>query len=424
MTTAIQKGIEDYKVITITHKTTSIQRLKDYFVDEDGDPDYPARRLAELKESFRMKELLYLNTCNRVTFFFVSSETIGHDYLANLFHFINPVLKDDLVEKHIEVTQVYGGLEALEHFFSVAASLDSLIVGEREILGQIRYAYERSKAAGLSGDSIRLAVERAVVFAKRIYHETRIGEKPVSVVSLAFRQLIEHIPHHDTGILMIGAGQTNQQLASFLKKHNFSNVHVFNRSLERAEDIAAKTGGKAYELQQLSDFREEFQIVVSCTGANAHVLGLEDFQRITEGRQHNYTMLDLAVPGDIDPRIVEQYDVNYLDVSSLEQQARLNMDFRQREVVRALAILSDYIAEYEHVYRTRQLELALAKIPEEVKALKDKALNEVFGKDIDQLDDRSKKVLGEVLQYFEKKYIGIPMKIAKRTILDLDNFRE
>ena len=164
--------------------------------------------------------------------------------------------------------------------------------------------------------------------------------------------------------------------------------------------------------------------MISCTASNAHVLRLEDFQRITDGRRHHYTVLDLAVPGDIDPRIVEAYDVNYLGVSSLEEQARLNMDFRQREVVRAQAILAEYIEEYEHVYRTRQLELALAEIPEEVKALRDRALNEVFGKDIDQLDDKSKKVLGEVLQYFEKKYIGIPMKIAKRTILDLDNFRE
>lgn len=424
MTAAIHKAIEDYRVITITHKTTSIQRLKDYFVDEGDASDYPSRRLAELKESFRMRELLYLNTCNRVTFFFLSDEAVDHDYLARLFHFINPSLKDDLVERHINVTKVYSGLEAVEHFFSVAASLDSMIVGEREILGQIKSAYDKSRSAGLSGDSIRLAAEKAVVFAKRIYHETRIGEKPVSVVSLAFRQMIEHIPHKNSGVLMIGAGQTNQQLAGFLEKYGFRNVHVFNRTLNKAEELAARLGGRAYPLSKLKDFREEFQVVVSCTGSSDHVLTLDIFREMAAGRDHQFVMLDLAVPHDIDPAICETYPVRYLDVAGLQEQASANMAFRQQEVVKAQMILKDYLAEFGNVFRTRQLELALNEIPQEVKALRERALREVFGKQIEDLDDDARKVLDDVLQYFEKKYIGIPMKIAKKTILGLDNFKD
>ena len=162
----IYKDWDVYKVITITHKTTSIQRLKDYFVDDESD-GYPKKRLAELKASFGMNELLYLNTCNRVTFLFTSKQLIDRDFLTALFHFINPSLKEDLIDVHLNVTSVYEGEAALRHFFSVAASLDSLIVGEREILGQIRDAYTSAKVAELCGDSIRLAVEHAIVFAKK-----------------------------------------------------------------------------------------------------------------------------------------------------------------------------------------------------------------------------------------------------------------
>lgn len=424
MINAINKEIEDFKVITITHKTTSVQRLKDYLLDDSSDSDYPKSRLTELKSSFQINELMYLNTCNRVTFFFTSKREVDDRFLKDLFLFINPIINDDLVDRHIAVTKVYSGNEALEHFFSVAASMDSLIVGEREILGQIKEAYANSKKYGLSGDSIRLAIEKAIVFAKKIHNETKISEKPVSIVSIAFRQLLEHLPSKETGILMIGAGQSNQQLANFLKKYDFHNVHVFNRTLEKAEELAVKLGGHAYELNQLPTFKTPFNVVVSCTGANDLVLTKAIFDQLNTDKNHAYTFLDLAVPRDIDPAIADHYDVNYLDIDSLEAMANHNLSFRQKEVIKAKEILDLFIVEFENTFRQRQLELALIDIPTEVKALKQKAVNEVFSKDIEQLDDEARKVLENMMDYLEKKYIGIPMKIAKKTILGLNNFKD
>jgi len=423
MNKAIQKTLDVYKVITITHKTTSIQRLKDYLVDADGS-EFPKKRLQEMKESFGMDELLYLNTCNRVTFLFTGDVNIHNGFLANFFHFINPSLKKDLIDIHINVSSVYEGKAVLEHFFSVAASLDSLIVGEREIMGQIKKAYVNAKEAGLCGDNIRLAIQHAILFAKKIYSETRIGEKPVSVVSLAFRQLMQHLVSKDSGVLLIGAGQTNQLLGNFIKKQGFTNVHVFNRTLEKAQELAEKVHGKAYPLSELASFKEPFQVVASCTSAKGHILTMELFEQMNTSKETRYAFLDLAVPRDIDPAIEQKYMVDYVDVEGLEDQAHINMAFRQQEVVKAQALLEEYLEDFEDVYRQRQLELALMEIPEEVKALKSKAYQEVFAKEIDELDDRAKEVLNNIVQYFEKKYIGIPMKIAKKTILGLDNFKD
>ncbi|HPA37029.1 MAG TPA: hypothetical protein PLA16_11735, partial [Chitinophagales bacterium] len=212
--------MQSYKVVTITHKTAKVNRLKDYLVSSIGDSDYPAERLKELKDAFAIHELLYLNTCNRVTFFFTCDKKIDNKFLKDLFQFINPDLNKELVNLHISKALVFEGEDAVKHFMGVAASLDSLVIGEREILGQIKTAYLNAKKHDLCGDDIRLAYQQAIVFAKKIHCDTRIGEKPISVVSLAFRTLLEQGISKDSNMLIIGAGQTNNLMANLLTKND------------------------------------------------------------------------------------------------------------------------------------------------------------------------------------------------------------
>ena len=183
--------MQRYRVVTITHKTAKVNRLKDYLIaDSDEDvADYPAKRLKELKNAFEIDELLYLNTCNRVTFFFTSDRVIDNKFLKDLFLFINPNFNKELINLHLSKAMVFEKEDAVKHFMGVAASFDSLVIGEREILGQIKSAYMNAKKHGLCGDDIRLAFQQAIVFAKKIHCDTRIGEKPVSVVSIAFRRI-------------------------------------------------------------------------------------------------------------------------------------------------------------------------------------------------------------------------------------------
>ena len=101
--------------------------------------------------------------------------------------------------------------------------------------------------------------------------KTRIGEKPVSVVSLAFRQLLDHMPNKEAGLVIIGAGQTNLQLANFIEKYEFENIHVFNRSLDKANELALKLKGEAHDLDEMASFDQDFQVVISCTSASGYV---------------------------------------------------------------------------------------------------------------------------------------------------------
>ena len=410
--------MQQYKVVTITHKTTKVNRLKDYLLSDDDTSDYPLQRVSEMKRVFNFSELLYLNTCNRVTLFFCCNYKLNEEFLRELFLFINPSLNKELIELHVSKAMVFEGRDAIRHLFGVAASLDSLVVGEREILGQIKYAYQKAKEYNLSGDSIRLAIEQAIVFAKKIHTETKIGEKPISVVSLAYRSLLDRNLSNQSKVLIIGAGQTNNLMANLLVKNDFQQVTVYNRTINKAEELAARfRNGKAYSLENLPNHNEEFDVIISCTGANHIILHESTFNKITNGVKNPVTIVDLAVPQDIEKPITELPYVNYIDILSLEQKAKENLQFRKGEMYKAEAILEDFINVFFELVKERKLELALSNIPNEVKEIRAVALEKAFKKDIDALNEQAKDVLLKVMDYMEEKYTALPFKASKKSLL-------
>lgn len=411
--------MQRYKVVTITHKTAKVNRLKDYLLTDSDVSDYPVSRLSELKESFSMNELLYLNTCNRVSFFFTHDKKIDNKFLRDLFMFINPHFNKELINLHLSKTLVFEGEDAVKHFMGVAASLDSMVIGEHEILGQIKAAYLNAKKYNLCGDDIRLAYQQAIVFAKKIHCDTRIGEKPISVVSLAFRSLLEKHLTRDANILMIGAGQTNQLMANLLVKFGISNITVFNRTLSKAEDLASRfLKGKAYVLDKLDHYQGGLDVIITCTGANYPVLTKDILEKIYPAGNNKLVILDLAVPQDVDQEIIDSGIAEYIDVASLEKKAAENLQFRKGELYKAEAMLEEFLHAFSELHKERRLELALGEIPEEVKKIRDAAMQTVFRKDIQSLDPASREVLEKVMHYMEEKYIALPFKATKKSLLD------
>jgi glutamyl-tRNA reductase len=407
-----------YKVVTISHKTTQLQSLKDFLVVDTCDTDFPADALARIKRVLGIEELLYLNTCNRITFFFTTEAKVNDEYLSRLLMEVNPAFTEEVAQKHSAKALVFEGHQAIRHLFSVSASLDSLVLGEREILGQLKQAYQSSRRYHLSGDAIRLAIENCVLFAKKIYSETRIGEKPVSVVSLAFRELVNRGLSPSAKLFIVGAGQTNHLMANLLLKYGFEDVHVFNRTLARAEQLADRfKNGKAYTLDALNTIEERPSVLLTCTGAAEAVVFDDQLEHWGVQKGVPFTIVDLAVPADVHPGVRDRFSIDYIDVASLKKLAEQNMEFRHKELVAAYDLLDSFTAEFEGKFKERQLELALMDIPHQVKALKTKAVSEVFFKEIATLNPEAQDILMKVMDYMEKKYIAIPMTTAKRTLL-------
>ena len=415
--------MQEYKIITVTHKTASLQSLKDFLLEDADERDYPSHLLRLVQERMGIKELFYLNTCNRVMLFFIYDKPIDEQFFISFFKIVNPKFKEAYASRYTSRILTFEGKEAIRHLFEVSASLDSLVVGERQIIGQIRKAYHLSKKYLLSGDKIRLAIEQSVVFAKKIYAETRIGEKPVSVVSLAFRELLEKGIKQDSLIYIIGAGETNRLMSNLLAKDRYSRIKVFNRTWSKAKTLANRLNGSAYTLEELNKTTEKPDFILTCTASTVPVLKVEHLERWGIDKNQRLTIVDLAIPADTEPAILKQFAIDYIDIASLKEVADKNLASRIKEVEYALSILNQFVEDFQLKYKERRLELVFRTIPEQVKELKSFATERVFSKELADMDPHAREILDKVLNYMEKKYISIPMKSAKTIFLGEGNFK-
>lgn len=408
--------LDEFKILTITHKRINLKEIGAFTLKETEGLDFNDQ-LNRLKHEFGFSELLYTATCNRVMFFFTSTKHIDRDVVKRFFQYVNPELSTAWLDRLPEIVSTYQGLNAIRHLFNVAASIDSLVIGERQILGQLRDSYEYGRKHKLVGDYIKLAMNQAVVCAKAIYSNTQIGDKAVSVVSLATRKLLKTNVKKDDRILIIGAGQTNQLVAKFLDKHQFTNVTVFNRSVGKAEQVAEIVKGKALPLSELANYDQGFDCLIVCTASKEPIITKALYQQLKQGDEHKKVIIDLAIPPNVAEDVVEDFPVNYIEIEGLRSLAKENLALREREVVHAQAILEEYLDEFPTLHKQRKLELAMRVVPNEIKAVKKKALNEVFKKEVEELDEHTKDLVERMMAYMEKKCISIPMKAAREMMI-------
>ena len=407
--------LNDYKIITLTHKTAALKDLGQLVWTGEGLAD----RLAYLKAMMAWSELMYLATCNRVMFFFVSPERCSEEgYIHDFFAKAYPELEDaELLERLYASVRVYEGREAINHLFEVGSSIDSLVVGEREILRQLREAYEQNRAWKLSGDAIRLAMRFAVEASKKVYTQTRIGEKPVSVVSLAVQELMRRQPRKNARVLIVGAGQTNTLVVKLLLKKGFKDFRIFNRSLANAELLAQSCGGKAYTLADLPNYREGFDVLVACTAATEPVIQPELYAQLLQGDENPKILLDLSIPNNIDKSLETLYPQSvYIEIEDLNLLAQANLAFRQQEVEAARTLLEEEVSNFRLAHKARQIELTLREVPEQIRAVKEHALNRLFREEVEQLDEPARALLEKVMGYMEKRCIAIPLQVAREQL--------
>lgn len=401
--------MEYLKIIAFTHKQIDLKSLGKLVICEQTLDD----RLRNIQSELNIKEIFYVGTCNRVEFIFTSSAQLDRSFISRFLHVLDMGLPEEYMENFINNVSTYENVEAFNHLLRTSCSLESLVVGEKEILAQIRKAYEACKEAGFTGDYMRMIMNRVVKTAKEVYTHTNISRNPVSVVSLAYRKLRELNMCGNSRLLIIGAGETNNNIAQYLKKHKYSNFSIFNRTLEKAESLAKELNGKAFPLEELANFKDGFDVIITCTGATDPVITTEIYESLLNGETGKKVIVDLAVPNDTALEVRENFPIHYIEVESLKEVARKNIQERYDELVNAEHIIEENIKEFELVLRQRRIELAMSEVPRKIKEIKEKAVNTVFADEINSLDDEAKAVLEQVMNYMEKKYISVPMLMAK-----------
>lgn len=406
--------LERFKIIAFTHKNQSVDDLGRFHIPETE----LQARLSNVKADIGIDELMFISTCNRVEFLLSTEEKFHENFFNKFFTELYPNWDPAQTKWAVENVAVFEGETALRHLYAVASSIDSLVVGEREIITQVRNAYENCKNLGFTGDLLRIVIQKTIENAKEVYTQTDISRKPVSVVSLAYRRLRELNVRLDARFIIVGSGVTNTAMCRYLKKHGFKNFTIFNRSIANAEKLAHVLNAVAFPLTELGNFTGGFDVMVTCTGSAEAVITKHIYKNLIGEDKSKKIVIDLAVPNDLAPEVLNSYDINLIAVNNLQEVAKENLKEREKELAACEMIIGKNLEEFKHALKERKVELAMSEVPKMVKEIRETAVNEIFAKDIDGMDSNSKEVLEKVLAYMEKKYISVPMKMAKDIMID------
>lgn len=326
-------------VVGLSHHSAPVE-LRERFAFEEA--QVPGA-LEELRKAGIATEGVVLSTCNRVEIY-VSTALAPENAFAEMKKFLvahhayNGALGDELYS--------FAEPHSLRHLFKVASGLDSMVIGETEIFGQLKKAYDLALAHKQTGAFLNRAFQRAFNVAKHIRTETNIQRGSVSVMSAAVElaeKIFTSLPEHE--VLVIGAGETSEKTARALQSRGVKRITVTNRSPERAAALAAELGARTVPFDQWPDEFERIDIAISSTAAPQHILDRARLEPLMKRRKHRPLLLiDIAVPRDIDPAVNALDNVYLYNVDDLQSIADDYMKLRQEEVARCEKIIAEKVA--------------------------------------------------------------------------------
>ncbi|HMG03795.1 MAG TPA: glutamyl-tRNA reductase [Edaphobacter sp.] len=337
----------------------------------------PAGRLADATRTLvhqpGIREGLILSTCNRVELLTLQEDgaTPGGNLLSFLQEYF-AVTPSSLTPHLYE----YREGEAIRHLFRVASSLDSMVVGEPQILGQVKESYTIAREVGAVNGSLDTLIQRAFTVAKKVRSETQIGSSSVSIASVAVdlaRKIFGSL--EGKTVLLVGAGKMSELAARHLIQQGAANILVANRTLERAEKIAAQFGGQVIAFDSLYDQAARADIVITSTGAPQKLFGRSHGQHFLQSRRNRpMFFIDIAVPRDVDPRMNEVEGCFVYDIDDLQQVATANLADRSREAEAAETIVSLEVEKYQQRVQSRGAVPAIVALQQSAEAIRESEL--------------------------------------------------
>jgi glutamyl-tRNA reductase len=334
-------------VVGVSYRTAPLALRERLAVDEARVPS----DLEALMRDGNLDEGVLLSTCNRVELV----ATAGDSALAQraAHGYFNARVAPEGLDGHV---YCHVGADAARHLFRVASGLDSMVLGEPQILGQVKDAFAIAQRTGTVGTLLARAFERGFGVAKRVRSETALGTGNVSVSSIAC-DLAEKIFGDLSArrVLLVGAGKMSEVAARSLAAQG-AQIFVVNRSPERADELARACGGTARPFAELASELGEADVVISSTAKQGHVITYELMQAVCKVRRHRpLFLIDIAVPRDIDPRVESLPGVFLYDMDDLQQASRENLAVRERAVGDAESLIDAELAELQRWLRSMEL---------------------------------------------------------------------
>ena len=337
--------MDEILLIGINHKTAPVE-LRECIAFTEDESEFALR---ELSRQPHIKEVLIFSTCNRVEVLVVAADKaeaidVAKDYIAEANKIPRSQFEDCLY--------VHEGDEAVRHIFRVASSLDSMVVGEPQILGQVKDAYRIATEAKASGVILNRLLHRTFFVAKRIRTETGIGDHAVSI-SYAAVELGRKIFGSLAGknVLLVGAGEMAELAVEHLIRNKAGKIYVANRTFETGVALAGRFKGQALRFEEIADSLKLADIIISSTGSPDYVITRDQVKGVIRSRRNRpIFFIDIAVPRDIDPRVNRLTNSYVYDIDDLQGVIEENIEDRQREAIKGERIVDEAVIRFREWY--------------------------------------------------------------------------
>jgi glutamyl-tRNA reductase len=376
------------------------------------DPGNPVTALSYMREIPCLKESLFISTCNRVEALVTTQEP--HEARKSIIAMLSRMA--DLPEERFTPSlYVHEDMDAVRHVFRVASSLDSMLVGEPQILGQMKEAYSKATREKSTGVILNRLMHKAFKVAKRVRTETGISDAAVSV-SYAAVELARKI-FHDLGakkVLLIGAGEMAELAAKHLLSHGVGSVTVANRTFETAVEMARIFGGTAVSFEEIGAQILEADIVISSTASAGYVITQEQVKNsLRKRRNRPIFFIDIAVPRDVEPSVNDLPNVYVYDIDDLKGVVRLNIAQREEEAVKAERIVREEVIKFGKWLKTLDVVPTIISLKQKAENIRQAEIKKTLSS-LGAFTPSQMKSLETLTISITEKIINDPILVLKR----------
>lgn len=396
-------------VFGLNHTTAPIEIRERFHISEENLSEFLKRLHSE-----GLGETVVLSTCNR-TEIYIASEDI--DRALELFK--NTALSLLQIERGWldRYTYEMKDEEAYRHLFQVASGLDSMVIGEPQILGQVKDAYRAATFMGTTGFYLNRLFHRTFYVAKKVRTETKIGYNPVSISSMAVelsRRIFGELKNKK--ILVIGAGEMCEIALKYFKKEGLKEIYVTNRTFQKAEKLSEDIAGTPYPFHKIPELLTTVDMILSSTGAETYIIKKEELSSIMKKRKNRpLFFIDIAVPRDIDPAVNNIENVYLYNIDDLKGLSQRYVEDRLRESEHASAIIEEEVGKFSHWLRQLEVHPIITHMIEKAEDIRCRELDKALSK-IKNIDEDTIKGIDMLTRSIVNKLIHPHIRLIKQEV--------
>ncbi|RLG11691.1 glutamyl-tRNA reductase [Candidatus Pacearchaeota archaeon] len=397
-------------LIGLNHKTAPVEiREKLSFKTTNIHP------LEKIKKELKnFKEAYFLSTCNRVEFCFVVEEDLKTEFLNEFSKFLEKETSFSWksLEPHLYFME---NEEAVKHVFEVACGLDSMVLGEPQILGQVKDAYREALNYKTSGLILNRLFHRCFFVAKRVRTETGIGGGAVSVSYAAYilaKKILGSLK--DKTVLLVGAGEMAELACMHFYSSGVKKVLIANRTFAKAVELAEKFKGKPYSLEELATAIIEADIIISSTGAPGFVITKKLISSILKNRKFRpLFIIDIAVPRDVEPDVNDLENVYLYDIDDLKSVVEESLKERKKEALRAKVIIEEEVLKFQKWFNALDYHSTIKSLAQKLETLRQKELQKTLKK-LKHLSLEERQAIDILTRSLVQKFLYYPIRFVKK----------